>query len=115
MVLCCHLYNGFAAVLCACSASQPSFRSSRPVMTVVVVVVVVATATRVLADDGYISLGWTSQTGTAGYDYGRGVAISGDGLIYVTGYTGASLNGQVWAGIYVYHILTTTTDKVCII
>ena len=45
---------------------------------------------------------WTRQTGsTSGGDYGYGVAVSGDGLMYVTGYTGASLNGQVSAGIYI--------------
>ena len=41
---------------------------------------------------------WTKQTGTTGRDFGYGVAVSGDGFIYVTGYTGASLNGQVFEG-----------------
>ena len=44
---------------------------------------------------------WTRQTGTTGEDQGNGVAVSGDGLIYVTGYTYGSLNGQVSAGIYI--------------
>ena len=35
-----------------------------------------------------------SQQGTSGSDYGYGVAVSGDGFIYVTGSTYGSLNGQ---------------------
>ena len=46
----------------------------------------------------YDTLGWTSQQGTTGYDYGNGVAVSGDGFIYVTGDTGGSLNGQPQKG-----------------
>ena len=38
---------------------------------------------------------WTSQQGSSSNDYGYGVAVSGDGFIYITGYTyGGSLNGQ---------------------
>ena len=42
---------------------------------------------------------WTRQTGTTGTDIGYGVAVSGDGSIYVTGFTQGSLNGQVYAGV----------------
>ena len=41
---------------------------------------------------------WTSQQGTSGADFGQGVAVSGDGFVYVTGYTGGSLNGQPTKG-----------------
>ena len=44
------------------------------------------------------TLEWTSQQGTSGYDGGYGVAVSGDGFIYVTGYTYDSLNGQPYKG-----------------
>ena len=37
---------------------------------------------------------WTSQLGSTGADEGSGVAVSGDKFIYVTGYTGGSLNSQ---------------------
>ena len=39
---------------------------------------------------------WTSEQGTvySDYGYGYGVAVSGDGFIYVTGLTYGSLNGQ---------------------
>ena len=71
-------------------------------MTVVVVVAALwVLAVPVLADDGYNELGWTRQTGTTGDDEGLGVAVSKDGLIYVTGVTDKSLNGQLWTGIYI--------------
>ncbi len=41
---------------------------------------------------------WTKQTGTTAGDYGKSVAVSGDGFIYVTGVTSGALNGQVYAG-----------------
>ena len=41
---------------------------------------------------------WTSQQGTSGTDVGKCVAVSGDGFIYVTGYTSGSLNGQPYKG-----------------
>ena len=45
------------------------------------------------------SVVWTRQAGTPWNDYGRGVAVSGDGLsIYVTGYTESNLNGQTYTG-----------------
>ncbi len=45
------------------------------------------------------SLMWTRQTGTASSDIGYGVSASADGnYIYVTGTSGASLNGQLYAG-----------------
>ena len=55
-------------------------------------------AARVLAEEGYSEIGWTEQTGTADYDAGYGVAVSGDGSIFVTGSTYGTLNGQVSAG-----------------
>ena len=42
----------------------------------------------------YDTLGWTSQQGTGSPDRGYGVAVSGDGFIFVTGFTSGSLNGQ---------------------
>ena len=42
---------------------------------------------------------WTRQTGTTGGDQGYVVAVSGDGSIYITGYTEGSLNGQVSSGV----------------
>ena len=61
----------------------------------------------------YDTLGWTSQQGSSGFDYGYGVAVSRDGLIYVTGYTGGSLNGQPYEGgkrhcCYYLNILTSS-------
>ena len=56
-------------------------------------------AARAGADDGYSSLGWTRQTGTSSYDEGLGLAVSGDGSIFVTGFTPGALNGQVSAGV----------------
>ncbi len=45
------------------------------------------------------SLLWTKQTGTCRDDRSHGVSASGDGkYIYVTGYAGASLNGQPYEG-----------------
>ncbi len=49
------------------------------------------------------SLLWTRQTGTTSQDEGYGVAISGDGFIYVTGDTYGALNGQTSTG-YMSHI-----------
>ena len=46
----------------------------------------------------YDTLGWTSQQGTSGADFGWGVAVSCDGFIYVTGDTSGSLNGQPYLG-----------------
>ena len=43
---------------------------------------------------------WTRQTGTTNEDVGYGVAVSGDGSIFVTGRTSGALNGQVSAGEY---------------
>ncbi len=41
----------------------------------------------------------TRQTGTSGGDESRGISVSADGqYVYVTGYTGDSLNGQPYAG-----------------
>ena len=82
-----------------CSVFKAFFGSRRLLIRVAAVFWLVAA--RVLADDGYAALGWTSQTGTAGDDEGYGVAVSGDGFIYVTGYTEGSLNDQVYAGIYI--------------
>ena len=50
--------------------------------------------------DSFGALLWTRQTGTTTSDYGYGVAVSGDGSIFVTGYTAGALNGQVSAGEY---------------
>ena len=44
------------------------------------------------------SLSWTRQTGTTGNDTAYGVAVSGDGFIYLTGCTAGNLNGQINAG-----------------
>ena len=41
---------------------------------------------------------WTKEQGTSGGDVGYGVAVSGDGLVYVTGSAGGSLNSQVYKG-----------------
>ena len=49
------------------------------------------------------SLLWTRDAGSTGYDYGYGVAVSGDGFIYVTGYVEGSLNGQPYAGPHGNH------------
>ena len=43
---------------------------------------------------------WTRQTGTIGSDAGWSVAVSGDGSIFITGYTYGTLNDQVSAGEY---------------
>ena len=43
---------------------------------------------------------WTRQTGTTSDDGANGVTVSGDGFIYVTGYTPGALNDQVSAGTY---------------
>ena len=37
---------------------------------------------------------FTSQQGTSGTDDGYGVAVSGDGFIYVTGGSDGNLNGR---------------------
>ena len=44
------------------------------------------------------SVRWTRQQGTSGDDRGYSVAVSGDGLVYVTGQTAGILNSQTWAG-----------------
>ena len=44
------------------------------------------------------SLLWARQAGSASDDAGFGVAVSGDGHVYVTGYVGASLFGLTYAG-----------------
>ena len=43
---------------------------------------------------------WTSQHGTSidSDDRGYGVAVSGDGFIYVTGFTSGSLNDEPYQG-----------------
>ncbi len=41
---------------------------------------------------------WTRQYGTSGDDAGRGLAIDGEGSIYVSGWTGGSLDGEAHAG-----------------
>ena len=42
---------------------------------------------------------WTSLQGTSGDEKAFDVAVSVDGFIYVTGYTGGSLNTQPFQGI----------------
>ena len=69
---------------------QPSHRSVRLVVAAAALWLLAAPVT---AQDGYLSLGWTRQTGTTTNDVGYGVAVSGDGSIYVTGRTDGSLNG----------------------
>jgi hypothetical protein len=54
---------------------------------------------------------WTRQTGTTQSDNGNDVAVSGDGSIFVTGYTTGALNGQVSAGEY--HIITFIDFTMC--
>jgi hypothetical protein len=88
----------FAVVFYAHYVPQLLLRSSRPVMGVATALWLVAA--RVLADEGYSALGWTEQTGTTTNDIGYGVAVSGDGSIFVTGSTYGALNGQVSAGEY---------------
>ncbi len=51
---------------------------------------------------------WTRQTGSTASDVGYGVAVSGDGYIFVTGITGSALNGQVSAG-YMSALINNTT------
>ena len=41
---------------------------------------------------------WTKTLGTSANDYARGLATGADGSIYVTGYTGGSLDAQVSQG-----------------
>ena len=42
---------------------------------------------------------WAQETGTSDHDVGYGVSVTGDGgIIYVTGYSSDSLNGQLYAG-----------------
>ena len=93
--------NCFAVVWCACSALQELSRSRRRVVGVAAALWLLAA--RVAADGGYTALGWTRQTGTTTTDVGYGVAVSGDGFIYVTGYAGGALNGQMYAGGYMSH------------
>ena len=50
--------------------------------------------------DSFGALLWTRQTGTIGGDFGYGVSVSGDGSIFITGYTSGSLSSQVSAGKY---------------
>ena len=88
-------------MLYACSVLQELSRSGRRVVGVAAALWLLLAA-RVTADDGYTALGWTRQTGTNFDNYGYGVAVSGDGFIYVTGYTDSALNGQVYAG-YMSH------------
>ena len=45
------------------------------------------------------SLLWTRDAGSTGDDFGYGVAVGGDGFVYVTGYVGGSLNGHPYAGL----------------
>jgi len=47
-------------------------------------------------DDG--TKAWTKQWGTSSSDYGYGVALDNDGLLFVTGYTAGSLCGNTYAG-----------------
>ncbi len=49
--------------------------------------------------DSSRALLWTRQTGSTSNDRGNSVAVSGDGFIFVAGYTGGALNGQVSAGV----------------
>ncbi len=53
---------------------------------------------------------WTRQIGATVYDIGYGVAVSGDGFIFVTGYTYGALNGQVSAGVLLLCTSTTLSD-----
>eukprot|EP00971_Amphidinium_carterae_P072663 1436901-Amphidinium_carterae.1 len=41
---------------------------------------------------------WPRQRGSSSSDYAYAVAVSGDGKVYVAGYTGGSLDGQSSAG-----------------
>ena len=41
---------------------------------------------------------WTSEQGTSGDDRGYGVAVNGDGFIFVAGVVAGSINGQAYQG-----------------
>lgn len=50
--------------------------------------------------DTYGNKQWLVQLGSAGDDFGRGIALDGSGNLYVTGYTGGGLDGNANSGGY---------------
>ena len=57
----------------------------------------------------YNTLSFIEQTGTSAKDEAYGVAVSGDGFIYVTGWTQGSLNSQPYKGIHTVNSLSMQT------
>ena len=55
---------------------------------------------------------WTRQLGTGADDIGRGVAIDGNDNLYVTGYTGGALDGNVSAGNFDIFLLKYNSSGV---
>ena len=53
---------------------------------------------------------WTKLLGTSSYDYAYSLTTGSDGAIYVAGYTGGNLDGQVNSGSYDAFVTKYNTD-----
>jgi hypothetical protein len=58
------------------------------------------------------TLEWTRSLGTTESDFGRAVTIGLDGAIYISGYTGGSLDGQTHSGGYDAFLTKYSSDGV---